>query len=143
MSPPTPIPRPPAASMSARAPASRSPSMSLTTTTAPSADLRRTHQLDAPELLVVVALLDHARDRRVAPEVLHLLALGLGLEGDATLQEPVPHGHGVDRAVMVDRAQRHRAPAVDELVDLGVGHLDDVALLDAVAHRSLLSHEQR
>ena len=97
-------------------------------------DLGRPHQLHPPELLVVVAVLHQTGDPRVPPQVLHLLGLGLRLEGHRPLEEPVPHGHGVDRAVVVDGAQRHGLPFVEELVDLRLGHLDDVALLDPVTH---------
>ena len=47
-----------------------------------------------------------------------LLALGLGLEHRAPVEESVPHGHEVDRAVVVDGRAVHRVHAVDEVVDL-------------------------
>ena len=97
-------------------------------------ELGGAHELDAAQLLVVLAVLGHARHGRVAPEVLGLLRLGLGLEGEHAVEEPVPHGHGVDRSVVVHRAQRDGPPLVDEPVDLLGGHLDLGPLVDAVPH---------
>ena len=97
-------------------------------------DLGPAHQLHAAELLVVVAVLEHAGDPRVAPQVDRLLRLGLGLDGDGTVEEPVPHGHGVDGSVVVERAHGHRPALVEEGVDLLGCHGDQIALLDAVPH---------
>ena len=46
-------------------------------------DLCLAHQLDPAQLLVVVAVLEEQGQARVAPQVLRLLRLGLGLDGDA------------------------------------------------------------
>src|SRR5664280_1925351 len=97
-------------------------------------DLGPADQFDPAQLLVVVAVLEHAGHPRVAPEVDRLLGLGLGLDGDRAFEESVPHGHCVDRAVVIERTHGHRAPFVEEGIDLLAGQPDQVALLDAVAH---------
>ena len=99
-------------------------------------DLGPADQLHAAQLLVVVAVLDHAGDPGVrAAGSDRLLRLGLGLDGDAPVEEAVPHGHGVDGTVVVERAHGHRPALVEEGVDLLGRHLDQVALLDPVPHR--------
>src|SRR5581483_5707248 len=75
----------------------------------------------------------------VAAQVLHLLRLGLRLEPDRTVDEPVPHGDEVDPAPGPDRRHRHRALLVQERVDLLVGHLDGGALVDSHERQSALS----
>ena len=100
-------------------------------------DLGRTHDLDPAQLLVVVAVLDHAGDTRVAAKVDGFLGLGFGLDGDTAVDEPVPHGHRVDRSVVIEGAHGHRPALVEEGVDLLGGHGDEAPLVDAVAHRAV------
>ena len=97
-------------------------------------DLRLADQLHAPELLVVVAVLEEEGEAGVAAQVLHLLRLGLGLHRDAAVEEPVPHGHRVDGAVGGHGAHRHGPPLGEERLDLVGRHLYGLALIHAVAH---------
>ncbi len=91
-------------------------------------------ELHAAQLVVVVPVLEQQRETGVAPQVLHLLRFRLRLDGDRTLHEAVPHGHGVDGAVGRDGAHRHRPSLGQERLHLVGRHLDRLALVHAVAH---------
>ena len=71
-------------------------------------DLGGADELDAAQLVVGVAVLDHARDCGLRRRFRTFCALRLGLERDRTLEEAVPHRDEVDRAVVVDRRADHR-----------------------------------
>src|SRR5262249_4011477 len=66
-----------------------------------------------------------------AAQVLDLLRLGLGLEPDLAVEDAVPHGHQVRRAVGTHRAHGGAALLDEELGDLLVRHGDRGSLVDA------------
>src|SRR6266508_460137 len=101
-------------------------------------DLGPADQLDALQVLVHVAGLDQAGDLRVALEVEDLLRASVGPERRAPVEEAVPHGHEVDAAVVVDGADVHRVPALEELLHLAVVHADEVTPF----HAGSLTHRQ-
>src|SRR5690606_582658 len=76
-------------------------------------DLGPADDLDALQLLVALPRLDQAGDLRVALQVADLLRLAVGPERRVVPDEPVPHRHEVDRAVVVHRRPVPAVPPGD------------------------------
>src|SRR5690606_12766992 len=90
-------------------------------------DLGPAHQLHAAQLPVPLARLHQHPDAGAALEVLDLLAAPVGPEHRIAVEDGVPHGDEVDRAVVVERRDVHGVAAAEELVDLLGAHADLVA----------------
>src|SRR5215475_5808825 len=94
---------------------------------------------DSPQVEVLLAVLDQARDPRVAVKVERLLRPAVGPERDLPAGHHVVHGHQVREPVLAVGRQLNLAPSRQEVGCLLRRHRDPVALLHEPPPKPIVS----